>query len=148
MAGRQKTDKRRLIKLLLLAMYEMEVNEFEYFVKTKMPRRHRFWVRQIYLDRKEKGELHSLVQQAKLFDSEIFFQMFRMPAAKFEELLRFISPYIEKDSYRRETIKPEERLAVTLRYLVTGDSFKTISASYRMSDTTVGRIIKETCNTL
>ena len=134
--------------LLLLAYYELENEEFDFYMKRHTPRRHRFCVRQIYKDRKQKGEYHSLVLQAKQFDSEIFFQMFRMTAAKFEELLRFISPYIEKDCLKRESIKPEERLAVTLRYLTTGDSFKTISSSYRMSDTTVGRIVKETCNCL
>ena len=35
-----------------------------------------------------------------------------------------------------------------LRYLVTGNSFNTIAASYRMSSTTAGRIVKDTCNVL
>ncbi len=42
----------------------------------------------------------------------------------------------------------EERLAVTLRHLATGDSHSTIAMSYRMIPTTVGRIIMETCRTI
>lgn len=134
------------IQLLLIARYQLELDELEYFSQFKARRRRRFWVRDIYRERNQKGEYHLLVKQAKLFDPEIFFQMFRMSSNKFEELLRLIAPYITKDSLRREPISPEERLSVTLRYLATGDSFKTISTSYRMSDTTVGRIIKETSN--
>lgn len=139
---------RRKLQLLLIARYQLELDELEYFATHKIPRKRQFWVRQIYRERKQKGEYHSLVKQVKLLDHEIFFQMFRMSATKFEELLRFIAPHITKDCLRREPIMPEERLSVTLRYLVTGDSFKTISSSYRMSDTTVGRIVKETCNAI
>ena len=48
----------------------------------------------------------------------------------------------------RESIGAEERLCVTLRYLVTGDAQVTIAANYRMSPSVVGRIIEETCNAL
>ena len=37
---------------------------------------------------------------------------------------------------------------MTLRYLATGDAHTTIAAYYRISPTTVGRIISETCNAL
>ena len=46
----------------------------------------RFWVRQIYTERKEKGEYHLLVRQMMLHDKEYFFQCFRMSPTRFEEL--------------------------------------------------------------
>ena len=48
----------------------------------------------------------------------------------------------------REPVSPSERLSVTLRYLVTGDEQISIAASYRISPSTVGRIIGETCKVL
>ena len=45
----------------------------------------------------------------------------------------------------REPIGASERLRVTLRYLVSGDSQVSIVASYRICLSVVGRIIKETC---
>ncbi|XP_046855143.1 uncharacterized protein LOC124448176 [Xenia sp. Carnegie-2017] len=48
----------------------------------------------------------------------------------------------------REPISLDQRLLVTLRYLATGDAHTTIAANYRMSSTTVGRIIYETSNAL
>ena len=44
-----------------------------------------------------------------------------------------------------DPISAEQRLAITLRYLTTGDAHATIGASYRISPTKVGRIIRETC---
>ena len=43
---------------------------------------------------------------------------------------------------------PVEQLCVTLRFFSSGDSQTTIASSYRISPTTVGRIICETCSTL
>ena len=100
----------------------------------------RFWVRQTYQERKQKGEYLLLVQDLKLFDHELFFTYFRMTPAKFEELLSWVASLITKSSIRREPICPSERLCATLRYLVTGDAQVTISMSYRISQTTIGRI--------
>ena len=51
----------------------------------KKVRKKRFWVRQIYAERKEKGEYH-FIRQMKLHDKEYFFQCFRMSPTRFEEL--------------------------------------------------------------
>ena len=67
-----------------------------------------------------------------------------MTHAKLEELLSWVAPKIEKSSVRREPIGPEQRLCVTYRYLVTGDGHVKIAASYRISPTSNGKIIKET----
>ena len=48
----------------------------------------------------------------------------------------------------RESIGPSERLTVTLRYCLTGDAQITTSASYRISQSTVCRIITETCDAI
>ena len=60
-----------------------------------------------------------------------------------------VAPHIsKKETKLRQPISPSERLCVTLRYLVTGDAFVTIGASYRMSPSTISQIIPETCNAL
>ena len=71
-----------------------------------------------------------------------------------EELSSWIAPKITKKVTRfREPIGAEKRFCVTLRYLATGDiqvtmttgdAQVTIAPSYRISPSSVGRIIKET----
>ena len=48
----------------------------------------------------------------------------------------------------RTPISAGERLAVTIRYLVTGDSMQTISFSYRLGHSTVCNVIDGTCDAI
>ena len=130
--------KLQLLKLLLL---EDQTMNKKY--------KKRFWVRQLYQARKERGEFHLLVTDMRMFDHELFFRYFRMSPTNFETLLSWVGPRISKQQTKmREPICERERLCVTLRYLVTGDAQVTIAASYRMSPSVVGRIISETCGAI
>uniref|UniRef100_A0A1X7TNE6 DDE Tnp4 domain-containing protein n=1 Tax=Amphimedon queenslandica TaxID=400682 RepID=A0A1X7TNE6_AMPQE len=72
-----------------------------------------------------------------------------MSSSRFDNLLRRVKPFIvRKTTQLREPVSAEERLSVTLRYLVTGDSMQTISFSYRLGHSTVSYIIEETCQAL
>lgn len=51
-----------------------------------------------------------------------------MSPTRFDDLLNRVKPLIScKTTQLRESVSAEEKLAVTLRYLVTGDSMQTIS---------------------
>ena len=127
---------RLLIKILLLRRRERRLQKYK----------KRFWIRKIYEEREQKGEYHLLIKELRLYDAEYFFRCFRMTPTLFEELLNWFGPFLQKkDTKMRKAIHPSERLSVCLRYLVTGDAQVTISASFRMSPTVVGRIISETC---
>ena len=104
------------------------------------------WVRKLLQERLTKGEFYLLIDDMKRFDHIQFFKHFRMMPSKFEELLSFIAPLITKSTYR--AIPAAERLCVTLRYLVTGDAQVTIAASYRISPTSIGRMIFECCEAI
>lgn len=45
-------------------------------------------------------------------------------------------------------ISPEHRLALTLRFLATGASFRHLAFSFRMGVSTVRKIVVETCKAL
>ncbi|KAL8610602.1 hypothetical protein ACOMHN_006321 [Nucella lapillus] len=48
----------------------------------------------------------------------------------------------------REPICPRQRLAICVRYLATGESFRSLSFSFRMGVTTIARIVWEVCAVL
>ena len=89
-----------------------------------------------------------LVKELRLFDHGYVFRNFRMCFTTYELLLSWDAPFIKKSDFRRPTANPAERLCLTMRYLATGDAQLTIATSYRISPTTVGRIIRETCQVL
>lgn len=132
----------RVLLLLLLAKRRIRQR------KRNNKYKKRFWIRKIFQERKRKGEYHLLIHDMRLFDHEYFFKHFRMLPDKYEKRLSYVAPLIRKSSLRRESISADQRLCITLRYLVTGDAKATIASSYRVGPTTVGRIISETCNAI
>ena len=64
-------------------------------------------------------------------------------------LLSLVGPAITRQHTNfRTPISPGERLAVTLRFLATGDSMQTIALSYRLGHSTVCAMINNTCDAL
>ncbi|XP_050528046.1 uncharacterized protein LOC126898138 [Daktulosphaira vitifoliae] len=73
----------------------------------------------------------------------------RMSSTDFEYLLGKVGPYISRqDTVLRKCIPTQERLAMTLRFLATGDSFKSLSYLFKVSTQTVSRCVHETCSAL
>ncbi|KAK3886481.1 hypothetical protein Pcinc_007550 [Petrolisthes cinctipes] len=55
-----------------------------------------------------------------------------------------VSPEIQKqNTHLREAIPPEQRLSVTLRYLATGESRRSLGFQYRISHNLISKIIPE-----
>lgn len=60
-----------------------------------------------------------------------------------------VSPLIKKeDTIMRNAISPGERLAVTLRFLATGDSFMSLQYLFRIPQSTISRIIPDVCDAI
>ena len=83
-----------------------------------------------------------------LTEDELAFQSyFRMNKEKFFELVRSLQPTISKqDTVLRESIKADERVAVTLRYLATGETFSSLETQFRIHRTTISEIVLEVCD--
>nr|CAI5819401.1 unnamed protein product [Callosobruchus analis] len=72
-----------------------------------------------------------------------------MSAVDFEYLLNRIGPHIKKsDTVMRKSIPVNERLAVTLRFLASGDSFISLSYLFKMSNQVISDIVHEVCQAI
>ncbi|XP_029912989.1 uncharacterized protein LOC115363054 [Myripristis murdjan] len=93
--------------------------------------------------RTQLGEFHHLLQEPRLDDGH-FQRYFRLTGAQFEELLARVGARISwlGTNYRR-SISAAERLSICLRYLATGDSFRTIANSFHVGISTVSTIIPD-----
>ncbi|KAK9887104.1 hypothetical protein WA026_020048 [Henosepilachna vigintioctopunctata] len=106
------------------------------------------WIHEINSKMLTFGEFHHLFPDL-LSDEKKFFKYFRMSPNKFSELLALIRPDKEKrNTTFRPAISSEERLGTCLRFLATGDSFVTISFSYRQGEKSVRRIVYDTCDAI
>ena len=75
--------------------------------------------------------------------------MIRMDPPMFRELLARLTPRISKqDTNYRPAIKPGVRLAVTLKYLATGETYHSLSFAFRVPHNTISQIIKDVCQAI
>ena len=67
----------------------------------------------------------------------------------FKELFRKVAPYItKKTTHLRQPISAEEKLAVTLRYLATGETFESLMYQYRIHRSTISQFIPTVCQAI
>jgi hypothetical protein len=67
----------------------------------------------------------------------------------FHEILARVGPRIEKqDTFMRKALEPGLRLAITLRYLATGNSYMSLQYGFRVANNTISKIIPETCEAI
>ena len=62
----------------------------------------------------------------------------------FWRLVELVTPRIaKKETNMKETVTTEERLAVTIRFLATGNTYSDLAFTFRMHTSTIGGIIPE-----
>ena len=109
----------------------------------------KYWVRPLFRQREELGSFNILFKQMRQNDREQFFRYSRMSPESLDYLSHLVAPYIKKSKTKfRDPISPVVRLAITLRYLASGESQQSLSWSYRVGRITVSKIIRETCDVI
>ncbi|XP_049442087.1 uncharacterized protein LOC125894606 isoform X3 [Epinephelus fuscoguttatus] len=102
-----------------------------------------------WLGRRGQQGLSVLQRELELEDRSGFREMLRMISDEFDVLLEMVGPLITRQGTKmRMTITARERLSLTLRFLATGETYKSLSFQYRIGATTISTIVKETCETL
>ena len=82
--------------------------------------------------RKEKGFYTKIIHELRIEDTEAYKEMMRMTHEGFLEILRYIEPYISPQESVRGTkiITASERLALTIRFLATGELFSSLTYQF------------------
>jgi hypothetical protein len=138
----------RVLSLLGLAFLAEEDEEVP---KT---RNRQQYMREWIARREERGVFHQLIRELEVEDQTGFREFFRVTKEQFIFLVETVRPLITKQEQPfpinlfRSTIKPDERVAVTLRFLATGESFHSLEYSFRISRQCISKIIYETCAAL
>lgn len=104
------------------------------------------WEREWFRRRSERGVYRQLLEELRLEDEENYRRYLRMDTKTFQDLLDKVTPLIEKkQTNMRQPIPPGERLAVTLRFLATGESFSSLQYQFRISASSLSFIVPEVC---
>ncbi len=82
-------------------------------------------------------------------DPAAFKNFVRVKQARFREFLNRLGPAIaKKDTFDRKALHPGLRLAITLRFLATGDSYHSLMYGFRVAHNTISCIALEVCSAI
>ena len=83
-------------------------------------------------------------------DTASFKQMLRMDYETFLNLLVAIEPFIspQESNHGVPTIEANERLILTLRFLATGETFRSLGYKFRISRSAISYIVISICEAL
>ena len=138
-------SKRKWASLVILAAYSAEIENMKKRENKSGEKRMRSicvkdWVR----GRQSEGFCAKLLIEMRAGESNLYQNFVRMTADQFDELLGLVKPYIQKaDTQLRASIFASDRLILTLRYLATGDNFRSLQYLFRIPQTTISRIVPE-----
>ena len=115
--------------------------------KTKKEEKKRStWVRPWLERRKERGFYHQPLSEISVEDTPAFHELLRVTKTQFHVLVDTLTPRLAKrDTVMRESIKPGEMGALALRFLATGESFRSLHFQFRLERETISQAISEVC---
>ncbi|XP_008189913.1 uncharacterized protein LOC103311881 [Acyrthosiphon pisum] len=102
-------------------------------------------VHDMFISRREEGAFQNIISKHLIDDETKFHNYFRLTKYQFN----FVLSAITKDVFKAPTttvkfpITPKEKLAVTLRYLATGESYRSLAFNFRISHCEISNIVKE-----
>ena len=96
-------------------------------------RRHNMWVRRWLLQRDERGAYHNIMAELYATDIPGFTNYMRMTPEFFEMIKTRLEPRLARQATNyRAPISVGEKLALTIRYLATGESYTSLSCQFRV----------------
>jgi len=117
--------------------------------KKKIRKKRSIWVRSWLLRRPKLGHYRKLFAELKKEDKKGFKNFLRMDFPTFREILNRISPRIKKYGCNfRKPLSPGLKLAITLRYLASGDSYHSLMYGFRVAHNTISVVIREVCEAI
>ena len=136
------TRKRKALAALIL-LEEFTDSEEELDVKSKRRGKTRNWIKR----REERGFFHNIFSELSAEDSGSFREMMRMSKEDFNYVLSQIAIEITPKQVTggHSVIGPKIRLALTLRFLATVETYRSLSFQFRISRAAISYIIVEVC---
>lgn len=103
-------------------------------------------MREDLIARRNREEFYAqLLVELRAEEPELYRNFLPMNFVQFDQLLGLVSPHIQKPSTNsRDNISAGERLMLTLRYLATGENFRSLQDLFRIPAATISTIVIET----
>ena len=112
------------------------------YQRRRRRRRRQYWVRPWITRRVQFGQYENLMVELEREAQGDFLNYMRMEPAMFHELVQRLTPRLTKQDTRlRRALEPGLKLAITLRFLATGDSYHSLSYAFRVPHNTISLFV-------
>ena len=106
------------------------------------------WVKPWLSRRVALGDYDNLMTELMRESRGDFKSFLRMEPAMFQEMLTRVAPRITKSDSARPPLAPGLKLAITLRFLATGNSYHSLAFSFRVAHNTISLFVPEVCDAI
>ena len=107
------------------------------------------WVRPYLRRRQDHGCFANLMPELAAEDPNLYKNFLRIDEQTYNELVERVRPLIQKHAtFWREPLDVGLRVAVTLRFLATGDSYRSLGYAFRVAPNTISELVPETCRAI
>ena len=124
------------------------IEEDERRRRGRVPRRRRFWVRPWILRRPVLGHYDTLMNELMREAQGDFKGYMRMDPGMFLGLCQRMHNRLDKSHSARAPLEPGLKLAVTLRYMATGNSYRSLAFEFRVPHNSIAKFVPEVCREL
>ena len=162
---RTQEESRKIMSSLLLAAAALLMEQYWLRPKRRRPRqqqqspqreeqqpearRRRIWCREWLLRRSIHGDYHHLLGELHREDQKGFKNYLRIQPHLFNEMVERLTPRLAKvETKLRHPLPVGLKLAVTLRFLATGNSYTSLQYSFRVSKSAISRFVPQVCQAI
>ena len=117
--------------------------------RKRKSRPRRWYVRPWIKERAQYGHYHQLLPELQAHDPDTFRYYLRVDYGLFQQILQRIKPHIQlQDTNWRQALEPGLRLAVTLRFMATGEAYKSMALNFRTGANSISKVVPDTCEAI
>ena len=129
------------IQVYVNQLLNMEEERQQKGKRRSRPRRR--FVRPWRAKRALQGHYHHLLPELQAHDPDTYRYYLRVDRALFCDILQRIKPRI--DTNWRKALEPGLRLAITLRFMATGEAYKSLALNFRVGPNTIFLLYRNSC---
>lgn len=136
---------RRRDEAVMVALLVAEQAERE---RARQRRPRSMWARPWLMRRPTEGAYDKLMRELEREGEGEFKSFLRVEPNMFHELVARVGPRIQKKTSGRAPLLPGLKIAVTLRFLATGNSYHSLAYTFRVAHNTISGFVPEVCEAI
>lgn len=140
---------REVLRKCIKRVYDALLEEVDEALEEERNRKKRVWVREWIQRRNTRGASALLLSELAVEDTKEYMSLLRLTPENFQSLLKLVSPKISKiNTQMRDSLSAKLKLEITLSFLATGNSFRSLQHMFRVSKAAISKFIPKVCDAI